>query len=52
MAEPSLPNQRRINMLEAEGRLNQDIQIALDSFRQKLTENIEMCIPEGDIKKY
>lgn len=52
MTEIPLPTQRRFNMLEAEGQLNKDIQIALQSFRQKLTENIEMCVPEGDIKKY
>ncbi len=40
MAEVPLPTQRRFNMLEAEGQLNKDIHIALESFRQKLTENI------------
>ena len=36
----SLGGQKRINLLEAEGQLNKEIQIALETFREKLTENI------------
>lgn len=26
--------------------------MSLETFRRKLTENISLCVPEGDIKKY